>query len=619
MNKVKKGNILQLFFDFDTVTRETFDNPAAFEYVYNQPTKFEQHTELGKLADAGRRVGVLDVKGRYQSYLETINGNRMIDYAVSAFQDPPGGLELQVGRWNADDTGIWGSGPNGELIEACSHPIMPIERFKNIDTGLEKIRLAFRRGPMWQQDIVVDKSDLASPQRIIDLADYGISVTSENARALIKFLQDAESMNYSMIPITKSTTRLGWVDKQTFLPYDSEIVYDGDVSFRNMFDATKAKGDYETWLEIAREARRKDTAVRIGMAASFASALLKKINSLSVFTHFWSSASSTGKTVILMLAASVWGDPEMGKLLQSFNTTEVASEYTCAFLNSIPLVMDELQLARDRYGNLMFNVYKISQGVGRARGRKTGGIEITPTWRLCCITSGETPLTTISDGAGAYARIIDVRIDDIIFDLEDGQRITKTIRNNYGHAGRVFVKKLLEIGDEELERRYGEMVKQINNSDKIQEKQRMAAAALLLADDIADEVIFQDDLGRLTFDELKPYLLTAEEISPGTRAYEFLVDWITANRNRFGEDAPNDFYGLIEDGWAYVVRSEFDRIMNQEGFSSRAVLNDWYLKGLIQTEESGGKTRYAKRRRIKDTRASFIVVSMPKDEEDYGH
>ena len=142
--------------------------------------------------------------------------------------------------------------------------------------------------------------------------------------------------------------------------------------------------------------------------------------------------------------------------------------------------MDELQLARDRYGNLMFNVYKISQGVGRARGRKTGGIETTPTWRLCCITSGETPLTTISDGAGAYARIIDVRIDEIIFDLEDGQRITKTIRNNYGHAGRIFVEKLIEIGDEELERRYGEMVKQINNSDKIQEKQRMAAAGDLI-------------------------------------------------------------------------------------------------------------------------------------------
>lgn len=614
MNKEEKGKSLQLFYDFDAVTRETFDSPEAFEYIYNQPNKFEQHTELGKLADAGKRVGVLDVKGRFQSYLETIKGNRMIDCSVTEFQDPPKGIELQVGRWTADETGIWKTGFNGELIEACSHPIMPVERFKNLDTGMEKIRLAFRRGPIWQDDIVIDKSDLASPQRIIDLADYGISVTSENARALIKFLQDVEAMNYDQIPITKSTTRLGWVDKKTFLPFDSKVVYDGDASFKHMFDSTQAEGSYSAWLEIASEVRRRDVAVRIGLAAAFASALLIKINSLSVFVHFWSSASATGKTIILMLAASIWGDPEMGRLTQSFNTTEVASEHTCAFLNSIPLIMDELQLARDRYGNLRFNVYKISQGIGRARGRKTGGIEKTSNWRLCCITSGETPLTTIADGAGAYARIVDVRIDEKIFGLEDGQRITKIIRNNYGHAGRIFVKSLLEIGDEELGKRYEKMVKRINHSDEIQDKQRMAAAALLLADEIADEVIFEDELGMLTFDELKPYLLTTEEISPGARAYEFLIDWVMANRSRFGEDAPHDFYGIIEDGWVYVVRSEFEKIMNQEGFSSRAVLSDWFLKGLIQTEESGGKTRYTKRRRIDGQRASFVVVSLQEDD-----
>ena len=218
----------------------------------------------------------------FQSREPIKKGLRVIDYSVSAFQDPPGGIELQVGRWSADDTGIWGT----KRWRASRGLFTLILEFKNIDTGMEKIRLAFRRGPTWQHDIVVDKSDLASPQRIIDLADYGISVTSENARALIKFLQDAESMNYGLIPITKSTTRLGWVDKGTFLPYDAEIVYDGDASFRSMFNATQAKGDYETWLEIVRGARRKAAPVRIGLAASFASALLKKINSLSVFHSF---------------------------------------------------------------------------------------------------------------------------------------------------------------------------------------------------------------------------------------------------------------------------------------------------------------------------------------------
>ena len=607
------------YFDFETVTRDTFNNPEAFEYIYSlRSDKFRQTVELGKLAEAGRKHGVMNVKGLYQSYVETISGMRPVDYSVTEFQDPPDGLELQIGRWNGDDNGIWQIGPKGELIEACSHPIMPVERFKNVDNGLEKIRLAFKRGGRWQDDIVVDKSVLASPQRILDLADHGISVTSENAKALIKFLQDAESMNYGLIPITQSTTRLGWVKPEVFLPYDANIVYDGDASFRHMFDATQPMGDYDTWLELMRDVRRKDVAVKIALAASFASALLVKINSLSMFTHFWSSESATGKTVILMLAASIWGDPEMGRFVQSFNTTDVASEWTCAFLNSMPLIMDELQLAYDRYGNLRFNVYKISQGVGRARGRKTGGIERTTNWRLCCITSGETPLTNMSDGAGAYARIVDVQIMDQIFDLEDGQRITKIIRENFGHAGRKFVQALLEIGEEGLQARYGEIVRTINGAGDIQDKQRMAAAALLLADEIADEVLFKDDQGRLGIEELRPHLLTSEDVSPTKRAYEFLVDWITINGARFKDDSPHDRYGVIEGNWAYVIRSQFEAVMKQEGFSSRAVLSAWYKEGLIQTEELAGKTHFAVRKRINKQRARYVAVRLPgHDQEDF--
>lgn len=603
------------FFDFETVTRETFDGPAPFEYIYSlRDDKFRQHTELGKLADAGKAVGVLDVKGRFQSYVETINGMRPTDFSVTEFRDAPGGLELQIGRWNGDDTGVWRSGAKGEIEQACSHPIMPIERFRNVDTGLEKLRIAFKRGGIWRENIIVDKSILASPQRIIELSDHGIGVTSENARPLIQFIQDVESLNYDLIPTTLSTTRMGWIDDSRFLPFTGGIVYDGDASFMHLFDSTHPQGDYQAWLELVREARRKDVAVRIALAASFASALLKQVDALSMFVHLWSSESSTGKTVILMLAASVWGDPEMGRYLQSFNTTEVASEWTCAFLNSMPLIMDELQLAYDRFGNPRFNVYKISQGVGRARGRRTGGIDRTTNWRLCCLTSGETPLTSMADGAGAFARIVDVEIEDQIISLEDGQRIVKAIRRNYGHAGRLFVDELVRIGKEELNTRYDRIVREINHDDEIQDKQRMAAAALLLADEIADDVIFQDDQGRLGIEELRPFLLTVEEISPIKRAYEFLIDWIMANKTRFGENVTHDFYGVIEAGWAYVLKSQFDKVMKEQGFSSRAILSAWNKEGLIQTEEEKGTSRFAVRRSVDGKRARYVAVKLL----DYG-
>ena len=607
------------FFDFESVTREMFDKPEVYEYILNQPNEFARTTELGKLTDAGRRVGVLNVVGRNEAYLKSISTERMANCALSNFKNPPNGVQLQVGDWNADETGIWQPGFKNDVIVAFSHPIVPVERFVNIDTGTEKTKLEYWRGKGRHRNVIVDNSLLASRQSIVSLADFGVSITSETSPAAIRYIQNVTDLNYDLIPVTKSTSRLGWVGKDVFLPYDENIVFDGEADFKHLFDATQAEGDFQAWLDMAREARRKDVAVRIAMAASFASVLLAKTNTSCVFTHFWSSESATGKTVILMLAASVWGDPELGKLTQSFNTTEVASELTCAFLNSIPLILDELQLARNWNGKLNFNVYKISQGSGKARGKKTGGVDKTTSWRLCCITSGETPLTIKSDGAGALARIVDIQIMNQIFDLEDGQRITKAIRANHGHAGRMFVEKLIKMGDEELQTRHSQIMKDINHANKIQDKQRMAAAALLMADEIADEVIFHDEQGRLTFAELEPYLLTTDEIAPATRAYEEILNIVSKYGRNFNEDFDRyDHYGFTEVGWIYILRTQFDEWINELGFSSRAILSAWTEQGLIQTQESKDSTRFTVRRSKNGKTGSYVKLKTPEDNsEDY--
>jgi uncharacterized protein (DUF927 family) len=112
--------------------------------------------------------------------------------------------------------------------------------------------------------------------------------------------------------------------------------------------------------------------------------------------------------VALMLAASVWGDPALGSYTQTFNATQVGQERTAAFLNHLPLCIDELQLTKDSKGRSSFDVYQLAQGVGRARGKRNGGIELTPTWSCCILTTGESPLTSVSSGAGAVNRVIDI-------------------------------------------------------------------------------------------------------------------------------------------------------------------------------------------------------------------
>lgn len=109
-----------------------------------------------------------------------------------------------------------------------------------------------------------------------------------------------------------------------------------------------------------------------------------------------------------MLAASVWGNPAIGQYVQTFNATQVGHEKTAAFLNNIPMCIDELQLSKDSHGRSKFDVYQLSQGVGRTRGTKSGGIDKTPVWDLCILTTGESPLTSDNSGAGAVNRVIDI-------------------------------------------------------------------------------------------------------------------------------------------------------------------------------------------------------------------
>ena len=108
------------------------------------------------------------------------------------------------------------------------------------------------------------------------------------------------------------------------------------------------------------------------------------------------------------MAASVWADPEVGKYIQTFNATEVGKELGAAFCNSIPLIIDELQLIKDNRKDFDRMIYQLSEGVGRARGRKQGGLQKTPTWRNCIITTGEFPIISPNSGAGAVNRTIEI-------------------------------------------------------------------------------------------------------------------------------------------------------------------------------------------------------------------
>ena len=205
------------------------------------------------------------------------------------------------GYWNATERGILK--PNSDEY-ACYHPILPVERLKNIETGAEQIKLAYKRNGTWHE-IVVPKSLIASASKIVALAEQGIAVTSENAKLLVKYLSDVENLNDNFIKIKRSTSKFGWLNKD-FIPFDGDIIFDGDMKFKQVSESVTTQGSYTTWLDHVRTVRaRKRIESKFCLAASFASVLVSPLRGLPFFVDLW-GGTEAGKSVALMLAASVW-------------------------------------------------------------------------------------------------------------------------------------------------------------------------------------------------------------------------------------------------------------------------------------------------------------------------
>ena len=556
-----------------------------------------------------KSVGVNGFKKLYKAYIDSLRIKNKEIMVPNVTQFDGQEMELDSGRWVADEFGIRTDGPYGSDIEACNHPIMPVLRLVNIDTGAVKLQIAYRKGKQWRK-VIAEKGVLASANKILELANVGVAVTSESAKHLVQYFYDLESLNYERIPEKNSVSRLGWIEDEGFSPYVEELVFDGDANFRTFFESVKKRGSMEKWLGMARGIRQKSVFARVILASAFASVLVKPLGGLPFFVHLWGGTES-GKTVGLMLAASVWANPEIGRFIHTFNSTAVGREKSAAFVNSLPLILDELQIVKDKR-EFDKDIYMLSEGAGRTRGTKSGGVDKTPTWANCILTSGEMPITGAGSGGGAVNRIIEIECREKLF--EDPRDVADTVRKNYGFAGRAFVEHLQQDGAMEraadLFKRYSV---QLGEGDTT-EKQAMAAALVLTADNLATEWIFKD--GRaLTAGEISEFLRTKASVSAHERGYQYLCETISQNANKFlGGDTPvSDVWGRLEDDdTAIVIRKVFDSICADGGYNAQALLSWLAQNNYLQTS----KPHLTKTVRINNIPTRCVVLRLPQLEND---
>lgn len=600
-------------------TKEDYmsESGEPYKWLYDQRENAYLFNRLKTImAEAAKEAGVRNFGALLRAYGESMVGKSAARQAGTVTQFDGQQLELSCGEYICNEYGVSYESNFGGVIVVCPHPIMPIKRLVNIDTGEVKIELAYQRGKRWNT-MIFDKATLSNARSITALSSVGISVTSESAKELVKYLAFMEDANYDLIPEEKTVGRLGWVDGYGFSPYVDALRYDNADQFSEEFKAVRTGGSFEEWLKVARGARASDAIpTRIALAASFASVLVKKFNALPFIVHLWGSVAGIGKSVALILAGSVWAYPEIGYYVKTTKATDVALEHLAFFAGNMPLCLDELQLIQSRK-NFDEIVYSLCEGAGKARGAKTGGLQSVKRWCNCTITTGEMPVTSANSKAGAVNRVIEVECTEKTF--PDPRAAYQALVHNYGHAGKMFVERLqsdsdaIEIAQAVQQDYYNQM------TGKATDKQVLTASIILAADYMADLYVFNDG-NCLTPNDILPFLVTKESADTNIRAYEWLCDWIAVNANKFNPVVNEDTY--MSDCWGcferdkddmptkcFIIKSVFDRNMQENGFNPASFLS-WAAKnGKIERS----KKQYTKLKRItsKGNPARCVVLNLP--------
>ena len=592
---------------------EDFDSTEPYRWLFQQ--RNDKFLLQRMIVAAQRRAKEVKFPGftkLWNAYVETNSPKATIlGESETAFPGQP--VQLHCGQYTCDDMGVHRYSELTGEVEVISHPIMPVKRVTNIETYEEKLEVAYKRGRDGWKNFVVPRETLASAQKIIRLSNQGVCVTSENAKEVVRYLADIESRNYDDLPRQNSVGHMGWLPDGRFMPYVDDISYDGESpEFAKIFSELHPAGSRDEWMKIAKEVRSGDSVpARIALATGFAGPLVSKLGVLPFIVHLWGE-KGCGKTVSMMLAASIWGYPEIGGYAKSFNGTKVSMELHAAFCGNLPVFLDELQVVNDNRKNFDEIIYMLCEGAGKARGAKDGGMQLQRRWSTCVMTTGETPIIQSNSGGGAIVRTLEVnyKFQPLFGTEKRAMEVAGLLKKNYGWAGKEFIAAIQANGVVDAlkanqQKYYAELQKDVEG------KQVLAASVILAADKLADAVLFHD--GKcLTADDIREFLATKQDSDVNLRCYQWLIGVIGANPRRFdAEDQQNgEMWGMIEDGRAYIIRTVFDRLIRNEGYNPNSFLNWADQKGLLKRETWSGNKRLTTRKRFGGVQTACVGIQI---------
>ena len=262
----------------------------------------------------------------------------------------------------------------------------------------------------------------------------------------LQFVRRAEMMR----------TQFGWVEKDSkFIVGDREITKDGvfysppSSTTKDIAEKLVPKGTFEKWKEVFNLYAKPGLEPHAFAAlTAFGSPLLKFTGLEGAIINVIHPASGSGKSTTLFMCNSVYGHPK--ELTSMYKDTLQAKMHRLGVLNNLPNTIDEItNLSGMEFSDL---AYGISQGRGKDRmNGTTNTLRINNTkWQGITLCSANASFYEKLGAAkntpeGESMRLLEYKIEpNKVIDVETGkQMFDHQLRENYGHAGDIYVQWLV--------------------------------------------------------------------------------------------------------------------------------------------------------------------------------
>jgi hypothetical protein len=389
-------------------------------------------------------------------------------------------------------------------VDICPFDLYPVGYGRDEALGYETVRYKWKRPHAGWQPLVFRQAYLADGNREFSsaIADQGIVLLhkhqTEKFQMLLRTYMDELR---KMKAMTNIHTSMGWKENRSqfligdtlFRRHDDGSVSEELVSVSqttnraapSMYGVSGTLEEATDFTNIIDKGRLpiQGWTMMVGLASP-----MFEFTGIKGLTINLYGPSGSGKSLAQHMLQSLWGNPDLLHYASKF--THNALYARMGLCNNLPMTIDEATtMAAKDIGEFL---YDVSQGREKARLTRAAEERNARTWRLPCITSANKSLNAalISTGLETDAqmmRLFEITVSPhplFVKSTEAGQRIYSFVSVQYGTIGRAFIRKLLEIGAEDLaviiDNHKAEFTKQYNC--KFEGTERFWEQSVILAD-----------------------------------------------------------------------------------------------------------------------------------------